>query len=527
MNGAGAFVDGRVFTGTGYAEAFLVEDGRFVAVGTNDEVERVRPVGCPIHRLGNTVVIPGLVDAHLHLAAIVRGREGVPLEGARGLDDLVARVQSWGEQHPQGPIVGRGWDESGFRDRRGPTKRELDRAGGERPVILYRVCGHAAAVNSAVLASLDALERAPEVAGGRFGVGDDGRPDGRIFERALDRLQPFLDRAPGLRASQLRGILEEAASAGLTTVASLNATHDELAAVAELAPGPPLPARLRLYLRADEWRPGSPLPELRTPGEGRSVIRGLKAITDGSFGARTAWLEAPYADDPTTTGIPVWSDAELLQLADAAADAEIPLAIHAIGDRALARALTVFEATPGAPSPRLEHASLVPRSLLARLQAFRGTVVVQPNFAVTDAWIPERLGADRAQGAYAWRTLLDAGVKLAGSSDAPFDELDPWVGLGAAVDGPPWRRGPRTGERSERLTPEEAVEAYTIGGARALNEPGLHGISVGGAADFVVVRAPDLATAIRRRGRDGLETWRGGGRVGVRPAPTAVRAGRR
>jgi predicted amidohydrolase YtcJ len=518
MSGDGAFVDGRVFTGTHYAEAFLVESGRFVAVGTNDEIRRLQPVGCPLRRLAGALVIPGLVDPHLHLASIVRGRHGVPLQGARDLDAVVARIEAWGERHPKGPIVGRGWDEQRLPGHRAPTRQELDRAEGRRPVILYRVCGHAAAVNSVALEAVGALEKILELHGGRFATGDDGRPNGLLYERALDLLQPLLDRMPGVTPAEVRGILGEAASYGLTTVASVNASPDELTAAVAIAPLRDVPTRLRLYLRADRWKPSDGLPDIRPRGEARSLVRGLKAITDGSFGARTAWLEEPYADAPTSLGLPVWADADLVRLAVEVAAQGFSLALHAIGDRALSRALRVFEQTPNLVHPRIEHASLVPRSLVPRLRAFRGSVVIQPSFAVTDDWIPERLGSDRAQGAYAWRTLLAAGVNLAGSSDAPFDELDPWIGLGAAVEGAPWRRT-FDAEAAERLSPEEAVSAYTIGGARALGEDGPHGISPGAPADFVVVRAPDLSTAVARRGRDGLETWREGIRVAVGPFP--------
>ncbi|MCI4350694.1 MAG: amidohydrolase [Thermoplasmata archaeon] len=524
MSGDGAFVDGRVFTGSGYAEAFLVESGRFVAVGTNEEVRRRRPVGCPVHALGGHLVIPGLVDPHLHLTAIVRGGRGVPLRGARDLDELSARVASWGERHPVGPIVGRGWDESEFPGREAPTRREIDRVERDRPVILYRACGHAAAVNSAALEAINVHETPSDLAGGRFGAGSDGRPNGLLYERALDRLQPIVDQMPRVTPAELRVVLEEAATTGLTTVATVNSSPEEVAVLAELVTTRPLSTRIRVYPQADLWRAGTPLPELRVREEERSLVRGLKAITDGSFGARTAWLDSPYVDAPGECGVPVWSDTDLRQLGADAAAQQIPLALHAIGDRALRRALDLFEANPAIPSPRLEHASLVPPSLLEKLGAFSGWAVVQPNFAITDGWVPDRLGSERARGAYAWRTLIDAGVNLAGSSDAPFDVFDPWVGLRAAVDGAPWRRT-APGFAPERLTPEEAVAAYTVGAARALDETGPWGISEGAPADFVRVGAPDLDIAVRPREHVALETWRDGVRVAARPPREGAKAG--
>ncbi|MCI4320125.1 MAG: amidohydrolase [Thermoplasmata archaeon] len=526
MSADGAFLEGRVFTGRDYVEAFLVENGRIVAIGTDADVRRQRPVGCPIHRLHGQLVIPGLVDPHIHLIEIVRARRGVPLGDVRSLGDLVGRLQCWGEEHPTGPIVGRGWDERQFAEGRAPTRRELDRVGTARAVVLYRVCGHAAVVNSVALDSVGAGTKPPTVLGGRFGEEQDGSPDGRIYERALELLQPIVNSAPPPSADDLRAVTEEAASMGLTMVGSVNAPLEELASVAELATGPTLPLRLRLYVRADQWRPGHALPKIRPNGESRSIVRGLKAITDGSFGARTAWLDEPYADDPSTSGLAVWPEARLRELARAAAEAKISLALHAIGDRALATVVRVFADESELPAPRVEHASLVPPSLLRAVASFRGTIVVQPHFAETDGWIPDRLGAERAQWAYAWRSLLTCGAKLAGSSDAPFDAFDPWSGMKSAVDGAAWRRAPG-GRDPERLTPEEAVAMYTVGGARALDEHGPHGLAVDGPADFVVVRAKQLSSAVERLGRDGFTTWSRGVRVGERRPDWVVRAGRR
>ena len=526
MTAGGAFVDGRVFTGRGYVEAFLVEEGRIAVVGSTTSVQRERPVGCPVHRLHGQLVIPGLIDPHLHLAEIVRAQRGVSLGQVRSIDALVARVERWAESHRSGPILGRGWDESRFAERRAPTRRDLDRAEGERPVVLYRVCGHAAAVNSAALEIVGATRTSPSVPGGRFGVGDDGTPDGLLYERALERVEPIVNSAPPPTASDLRSVTEEAASAGLTMVASVNSPPEEVAAVGALGEGPALPLRLRLYPPADRWHAGDSLPDLRLPGESRSIVRGLKVITDGSFGARTAWIDEPYADATGTSGMPVWPEQRLRELARAAADQQISLALHAIGDRALATVLRALDGAPRIPAPRIEHASLVPPSLLGPLTSFRGSVVAQPHFAATDRWIPERLGVDRARWAYAWRTLLSAGVQLAGSSDAPFDVFDPWQGMKAAVDGAPWRRR-RAQPDPEGLSPEQAVAMYTLGGARALAEPGPHGLAVGGRADFVVVRAPDLASAVHRRGRDGLTTWCGGVPVAERRPVAATRARRR
>lgn len=519
-------VDAVVCTGRAYHEALLVEGGRVIAVGSRAQVLREAPTGAERLRLDGRLVIPGLVDAHLHLSALIQGRSAVDLAGARSAEEVAARAAAWASAHPEGPVVGRGWDESGFDSAVAPTAHEIDRAVRDRAVVLYRVCGHAAVVNSTTLDRLGAVPNPPRVAGGRFGVAADGRPNGLLYERALDQLRPVVAEVPPVRPEEVLAFAHEAASLGITRVGSLSATAEESSVVERAAAAQTLPCGVQLYLRADEWRAhgggsGSP-----PSGEDRPLVAGVKAFADGSFGARTAWLDEPYADAEDERGMPTGAEAELAELVRATSDKGTSLAIHAIGDRALGAALAAFAEVPDAPGPRIEHASLTPPLLWAEMHAFPGTFVVQPTFAWTDGWIPERLGRSRARWTYAWRTLKSLGLRLAGSSDAPFDDLDPWRGMASAVLGPSWRSGDPA-RCSERLSPEEALTLYTEGGARALG--GSPSDAWPGAPDgsFVVLDAPDLAAALRAGRGAVLATWRRGRRAWARAPPDGAGPGSR
>ncbi|MCI4373548.1 MAG: amidohydrolase family protein, partial [Thermoplasmata archaeon] len=180
MTEARRFTGGRVFTGRRYADALLVDGGRVVRVGTEAEVARDSPPGCVVEHLGGRVVVPGLIDAHLHVAEIVRAEQGLPLAGLRSREELEERLRRWAEAHPTGPIIGRGWSVEGFADGEEPTRNDLEAAVADRPVVLYHASGHAAVVNGAALAAVGYTDRPEDPPGGRLGRAPDGGLDGRL-----------------------------------------------------------------------------------------------------------------------------------------------------------------------------------------------------------------------------------------------------------------------------------------------------------------------------------------------------------
>jgi predicted amidohydrolase YtcJ len=512
-----AWVNGRVFTGTGFAEAFLVEGGEIRAVGPDDAVRRAKGSGSEVVDLRGRLVLPGLIDLHMHLTDTLLAREGVDLRGARSQDEVADRVHRRLTPGSTVPLIGVGWDSSLSTDGRELTRDELDRITTEQPLVLFQVSMHAAALNSPAMTQFGIDEAEPDPPGGRLGRDKSGKLNGLLYDTALARLANSAANREWVRA-QLPGfhrILEEAAGLGLTTVCPVLASPEEVDAVATLS-RTELPVRVRFYLDLRSLERYSSLPEPR-PGSGWRVT-GVKAITDGAFGTRTAWLSAPYADRPDTSGYPIWEDAELERALRAAAALGLPPALHAIGDRAIGRVLALLARTEPAGPPRIEHASLTPPGLWAALESMHPNLIVQPHFVETDRWLIERLGPERARWCYALRTLTDHGFALGGSSDSPIEPLDPWTGLRAAVF-----RAPRSEfgrfTSSERLAPIEAFQLYTRNAGPILGEPELGRLATRSPADFVITHAASLDAALSAERPPIAETWVGGRRKF--PAPAA------
>jgi hypothetical protein len=505
------WVDGRVFTGHRYAEAFLVDEGRVTAVGTSAEVARQAPQGTARHDLGGRLVVPGLIDAHMHLFHTVLQQEGVDLRGVRSLSEVLDRTAAAGRSRPVGAIIGRGWDHELLAEHRYPDRTDLDRIEPGRPVVLFRVCHHVAVVNTATLEVLGITKGTADPPGGRIGRDPSGDPSGILFDTALEPVEELVQKSFFERAHALGPILQAAARLGLTTLASMSASAPEVRWATGAAQARTLPVRLRFYLSAGQ-RPH--LAELRRLPWSDSVgLAGVKLFMDGSLGARTAWLSAPYADDPEESGVPVLDGPTLQRSLRWAAGEGLPIAIHAIGDRALSTALKALRDDPPDHRPRIEHASLTPPELFPLLDTVRPDLVVQPGFVASDRWIAERLGPSRARWTYAFGTLIQRGYRLAGSSDSPVETLDPWAGLQVAIDRGPARLQLEGGTGVETLAPEVALQLYTRNAGEVLGAPGLGTLEVDAPADFVVHSATDLVQGIRLGSASIDTTWRAGAAV--------------
>jgi len=520
MSDAHRWYNARVFTGRSYAESLLVEDGRVVAVGSSESVHRVASTGTESTDLGGHLILPGLIDAHLHVAELTRARGGLEVADARSVKELVERIRTWGEGHPSGTVVGRGWDAERLARREWPTREELDEAVADRPLVLYHASGHAAVVNSAALRAAGVDRGTVDPPGGRIGRSRDGAPDGALFEEAMRRVASLANDTSPPDPKALARTLRFAGTLGLTTVSTMSVGVEEASSLLALQRDRILPVRVRMYLRLSRLEEFSPSDLHPTDDRGDLAVTGVKGFTDGAFGPRTAWLSAPYADAPGEAGLAVGTDEELSRaLSDAVSNGLAP-ALHAIGDRAVDRALRLLQPFVGStPAPvRIEHAGLTPPELLARLNEVRPALVVQPGFVWSDSWLPQRLGRERARWAYAFRTLSDQGHLLAGSSDAPYDPVDPWRGLWATVS----RRDPEgrsaNPDPGEALSTEEAIGMYTRNAGRALGEPDLGVLEPGARADLLILDTFELPDAVRRGASTVRETWVGGRRAFLRPS---------
>jgi predicted amidohydrolase YtcJ len=517
MTRATAFVGGRVFTGRRYASALLVEGGEVSVVGTEAEVRRAAPAGTEVRQLDGGLLLPGLIDAHIHVAAVTRRREGLDVSGVGSVDALEARVREWGSAHPLGPVVGHGLDPEQLPGARWPSRSDLDRILRDRPLVLEHASGHALVANSAVLAAAHIDRATEDPPGGRFGRETDGTPDGRVYEAAVALLESRLPDLDRVEPDALLRTLRATAALGLTCLGAMSVEPEEAVGLRQLADSGRWTGRIRVYLRGSRWQeyfrdPGGP----SGPADRFEVV-GVKAFTDGAFGPRTALLTEPYADDPMTRGISVGGDDELGALISAAMHRGLAPALHAIGDGAMVRALGLLRGRRMSNRRRLriEHASLTPPSLLPALDAVRPALVVQPGFVWSDRWLPVRLGRERSRWAYAFRTLLEHGHLLAGSSDAPYDPLDPWRGLQAAVQRTDVAGRSANPDPAEALDAPAALRMYTASGGEVFGEPLLGLLEPGAPADLLWTRAATLDAAISAGASVVRETWVDGERLAV------------
>lgn len=496
------FVGGRVFTGRRWADALLIENGQVVAVGAEASVRANAATGTERVDLGGGLVIPGLADAHLHLGELARSRYAVDAATSSSVAELARSLTEWTEAHPHGPVVGVGLDPGRLAERRWPTVRELDAIVPDRPLALYHASGHAAIVNTT---ARELLPPAPRP--GRRPV-----PPGVLVEEELEALRPVTAEAQPLTPEAIETTARGLAGFGLTSVGTMNAGASEIAGLRDLDRAGRLPIRVRAYPPL-QWAVDVG-PTFAPESSGRFGIAGVKAFLDGAFGPRTASLEEPYADDATNRGIDRGDDRDLAAALNVARELGLTPALHAIGDRAVARAVRILSGlTGGGTLARIEHAGLTPPSLFEPLRRSGAYLVVQPGFVRSDVWLGERLGPSRARWAYAFRSLHDFGVPLAGSSDAPYDNPDPWRGLGAALH----RRdelGRSANPSPDQAIPEgEALALYITGAHRALGERHEGELEPSAPADLVVLSGPRLGDAVRDGARTVRQTWVAGRRV--------------
>jgi predicted amidohydrolase YtcJ len=448
------------------ARGLAVEGGVIVRVGSELEARQAAPRDATVLSLPGGWAFPGLNDAHIHLAQLPYDLE---LTNIESVGELLSRLEHVASHTDRQWIVGRGWDQEKLREGRPPRRDELDRVCPDRPVLLYRVCGHVGVANSRALEHLDPSGLDPQLVDVESGL---------LREEALRRLAKGIPAPPRDElVAQLEANCRRAAESGLTMVQVILSTHwrSELDAFKELAEGS------RLKLRAALWFPAEDAPAAREAlsGDHHGMLRfgGAKIFLDGSLGARTAALFEEYTDQPGWSGILNLDDEGLMRTLEGLIARGIRPAMHAIGDRAVEQALRVIgRLSPSLRRPRLEHASLTSPAQIHRMRELDVCPVVQPHFAVSDRWAPSRLGP-RIQHLYRFKDMIEAGLRPAGSSDAPVEPLQPLTGIWAAVTNP----------ISTPLSPAEALELYTGGSAwAAMEEARLGRLKEGMLGDIVV-----------------------------------------
>ena len=505
--------------------AIAVGRNSILAVGDDVSVLRKKQPGTMLVDLRGAFVMPGINDAHVHLAHAGQTRLAVDLTGSTSLAQMLERVSTAASATPPGQwLLGRGWDHTLWADKKLPTRQDLDSVTRGHPAFFGRVDGHIAVANTAALALAGVSNQIPNPVGGQFDHDATGDLTGIVREGSAEELirRHIPAPSPEQRRAALLLALKDAAAHGVTSVQD-NSDWDDFLVYCDLEREGRLPIRISEWLRFDD--PVKLLQEHRAahPAGDRMLHTGmLKGFMDGSLGSRTAALREPYADDPGNTGILVYDQARLNAMTKERAAAGFQIGFHAIGDRGVEMALNAFAAA--APSTRdlpakrerIEHSQVVDPQDIPRYKALGVIASMQPSHLLTDMnWAEARLGPKRARNAYAWKTFLDAGVPLAFGTDYPVEPITPFRGIYAGVT-----RSNETGAGSyfpqDRLTLGQVLFAYTQGSAYAEFSETFKGKLIPGyVADFVVldrdltrIPAPEiLKTQVLRTVVDGRTVY--------------------
>ncbi len=516
---------GVVYRGVGEetpAEAIAISRGRIIEVGDDAQVRRHRGSTTPVVDLQGKTMIPGFCDAHVHLLgvgeALMNDASGgslyLDLNDSESEEDVVQRVRVRARGlEPGAWVLARGWNQERWTRRALPDKRLLSDIVQSNPVFLVRSDAHAVWVNKRALDLAGINARTPDPPGGRIlRMPRSGEPSGILLDRAWEPVLRLLPRpAPEERTAGLLLALGAFASRGVTFVQSagsfnhlglldLGAKGDEEAETFRaLALGGRLPVRVSLMIPGPSEAAEALLqrgPEIGLAEE-RLDIRAIKLFADGALGSRGAALLQPYADEPGSSGLLRMDRQEIARWATRGLRRGVQIAVHAIGDAAVRAAAQGFAdalaVAPGADARfRIEHLTLFDPADIETLVKVGAIAVIQPGFLAPGGDGPmeeRRVGPDRAGRVYAFGTLLQAGIPLAGSSDSYERPIDPLLGFYAAVTRQDAEGQPTAGWHPEqRLKRPEALRLFTLGAAyAAFRDKETGTIEPGKWADFTVL----------------------------------------
>lgn len=520
-------VDGVTIDATGGIDRFtgllIADDGRIKQVLRRGDKRPEQPT-YKVDGQGR-FLIPGLIDSHGHVMGLGFAALTLDLSDTKSLPEALDRIGAYARAHPDRPwILGRGWNQELWPEKRFPTAAELDAVVPDRPVWLERVDGHAGWANSKALAAGGVTAATRDPAGGKIErTMPGGKPAGVLVDTAMDlingKVPPPRSEDRDLALAKAQDIL---LSKGVTAVADMGTGIEDWQAFRRAGDNGTLRIRIMAYASGTEQMaliggPG-PSPWLY---EDRLRLNGVKLYVDGALGSRGASLKAPYADAPGTRGLRITSDTQLKNLMSRAALDKFQIAIHAIGDEANMTVLSAIEDMSGTYGGdrrwRIEHAQVVDPADIARFGKHGIIASMQPVHQTSDREMAEkRLGSNRLAGAYAWKTIQASGARIAFGSDVPVEQADPWAGWAAAISRTGPDGAPAGGwQPQERISREEAFAAYTVNGAYAGFAEGRFGRLVPGErADFLFIdRDPFLATPAELRATQVIEVWVNGRKV--------------
>lgn len=479
-------------------EAVYTEKDKIVAVGTYEKLYHTyfTNIENEINLQGKTM-LPGFIDSHLHILMHGEKLLRLDLSQLKSAEEVKETLRNRTANLSVGEwLIGEGWNENQWEDPVIIHRSELDEICPNNPLMLTRVCRHALLANTHAIELSHVKKDTPDPQGGIIVRDDYNDITGYFLDTAQDLIKKSL---PTVSKEYLQKVIEIAVedlvskglvgghSEDLSYYGSFDKTYQ---AFIDGIDG--IQTRFKAHLLVHHevlqdmfdqnlgWLDGTDYVELGA----------VKIFADGAIGGRTAWLTADYSDDPGNKGVAIHSLDDLEKVVQKARSHGLPVAVHAIGDRAAEEVLTIIDRNPLANGrrDRLIHGQILNERGLAFLKKLPVAVDIQPLFVTSDfPWAIDRLGAKRLKLAYAWKTMMDQGVHCAGSSDAPIEEVSPLFGIQAAI----LRRASFDGNiyyPEESLSVYEAIRIYTHGSAYAINQESTRGkLDTNYTADFTIL----------------------------------------
>jgi hypothetical protein len=496
------FTGGVIHTGveaTPTAELVAVTGGRIVFAGSAADGAAYIGQATETVDLSGAVMFPGFTDAHVHVIGVGERERNLNLEDVASIDELQAAVAGAAEDETASVIFGRGWIETHWPEERFPTATDLDAVEAARPVVLVRADGHALVANSAAMEAVGTTAATPDPEGGAIRRSADGAATGMFIDTAMAPFGALM----GEPTMEERAALYELgaqvlAASGWTGVHNMSVDFADVAVMESLAEQGRLPIRIANYVNPEGYESVAAMAGSESVTE-PVITPGVKFYMDGALGSRGAALLAPYDDAPGESGLFLSRQGQSVDMMQAALTDGVQLAVHAIGDAGNRRVLDWIEQSLDAVPPetravadprwRVEHAQILAPADIPRFGELEIIASMQPSHAIGDLhFAPSRIGLNRLEGAYAWRSLVESGALIAGGSDAPVErgeariefyaaavrrDLDGYAGEGWNLD--------------QALNRDTALKLFTTWPAFATRrEAELGTIEVGKLADFSV-----------------------------------------
>ena len=472
------------------AECFAVDDGKFIAIGNTVDIKSKYDADTLVD-LNGKFVYPGFIDAHCHFVGYAKNLNVVDLTDAKSFDELLDRIHDYYNNHTCNWLIGRGWDQNLWNEKIFPTKEKLDELFPNIPVVMTRIDGHAAIVNSVVL-KLANINADTKIEGGEI-ILKNGQPTGVLIDNAMTLYEKLI---PTPTNNELSDLLMTAQrncfQVGLTGVGDAGLDLETIHFIDSLQTSGKLEMRISAMLNFDPH-------SIDFINSGQKIktnflhVNSIKLYADGALGSRGACLLEPYSDQPEHFGLITLSSDSMKKICELAFSKNYQVCVHAIGDSANRMVLNVFSSVLKEKNNRrwrIEHCQVINENDFSMFGDYSIIPSVQPTHATSDMyWAEDRLGKNRIKNAYAYNLLLKQNNWIPFGSDFPIESINPILGFYAAVSRKDRNGFPENGFQIENaLSRQEALMGMTIWAAKASFEENEKGsIETGKFADFVVL----------------------------------------